>query len=299
MQHVISDKNVVYSFSGENSPAAKAASGDELVFVTKDCFSNQLNKPEDKLEQLNWDRINPATGPVYIEGAQKGDTLKVTVRKIELSDTAVVATGRDMGLFGSRLPDTYVRIVEVKDGRVKFSDCVSLPVKPMIGVIGVAPESGAISCGTPGSHGGNMDNTMIGEEAVLYFPVFKEGALFALGDVHAVMGDGEVCVCGAEIKATVTVKVEVLKGRPIRNPIVENAEKFAAVAAEDTLDKAVETSAFDMAELIAGQTSMPREEIAMLMSLAGNAEVCQVVDPKKTARFAMPKRILADIGFSF
>jgi amidase len=269
-----------------------------VIFQTKDCFSNQLNEPQDKLEQLDWDRINPATGPVFVKGAEKGDTLKVFIKRIEVAGKAVVATGKDMGLFGGRLPDTYTRILSVEGGLVHFSDAVALPVKPMIGVIGVAPENEAISCGTPGHHGGNMDNTMIGEGSTLYFPVFQQGALFALGDIHAVMGDGEVCVCGAEARAKVTVVIEVLK-KTISNPIVENSDYFATIAAEETLDKAVETSVIDMAELIGKTTAMKAEEVIMLLSLSGDAQICQVVDPKKTARFVMPKKVLKEINFSF
>jgi amidase len=299
MQHTIGSKDFIFSFSDKNAPVLNAEPGDELVIETQDCFSNQINNPEDRLEQLDWDRINPATGPVFIRGAAKGDTLKVTIKKIEINDMAVVATGKDMGLFGGLLPDTYVRILSVKDGSVHFSDTLSLPVKSMIGVIGVAPENQAISCGTPGSHGGNMDNTMIGEGATIYFPVFCEGALFALGDVHAVMGDGEVCVSGAETRAKVTVAVDLLKGKKLNNPVVENAEFFATIAAEESLDKAVCTSAIDMYELLKNATQLRDEEIAMLLSLSGNVEICQVVDPKKTARFVVPKKVLRAIAFSF
>jgi amidase len=143
-----------------------------------------------------------------------------------------------------------------------------------------------------------MDNNMIAEGATVYFPVFHVGALFALGDVHAVMGDGEVCVSGAESRARVTVIIEVLKNKVINNPIVETDDCFATIAAEVTLDKAVETSVFDMADLISRTTPLKTEEIAMLLSISGNAQICQVVDPKKTARFVMPKEVLNKINFS-
>lgn len=299
MRHVIDSAKIVYNFSAQNAPVLKAKPGDTLVFETQDCFSNQISKPEDRLEQLDWDRINPATGPVFIEGAEKGDTLKVTICKIEVSDTAVAATGKDMGVFGSILPDTYIRILKIKDGLVYFSDQLSIPVKPMIGVIGVAPESGAVSCGTPSNHGGNMDNTMIGEGASVYFPVFCTGALFGLGDVHAVMGDGEVCVSGAETRARVTVTVELLKDKKISSPVIENATHFSTVAAEPTVDSAVEKSLFDMLGLVKASTTLSDEETAMIFSLAGNTEICQVVDPNKTARFVLPKTVLQAIGFQF
>ncbi|MDP4091361.1 MAG: acetamidase/formamidase family protein, partial [Bacillota bacterium] len=175
---------------------------------------------------------------------------------------------------------------------------LKLPVKPMIGVIGVAPESGEISCGSPDCHGGNMDNTMIADGASIYFPVFHEGALFAMGDVHAVMGDGEIGVSGAEASARVTVKIEVVKGLKISNPVLENSEVLSTIAASEDLDKAVDRAVFDMYELLKGKTKVKDEELVMLFSLTGNTEICQVVDPKKTARFVMPKHVLKSIGYT-
>jgi Acetamidase/Formamidase family. len=107
--------------------------------------------------------------------------------------------------------DLYSKVVEINDGKVIFNEKLSFPVKPMIGVIGVAPKEGEINCGTPGPHGGNMDTTLIGEGTKLYLPVFVDGALFALGDLHAVMGDGEIGVSGVEVSGAVTVGLRVLK----------------------------------------------------------------------------------------
>jgi amidase len=300
MQYNVDDKNVIFSFSSKNAPVIRVRSGDEVVFQTQDCFSNQINSAQDKFEKLDWNRMNPATGPVFVNGAERGDMLGVTVKGIEPADTAVVATGKGMGLWGNSLTRTYIRKFDIADGKLCFSDSVFLPQKPMIGVIGVAPESGeAVNCGVPGHHGGNMDNTMIGEGATVYFPVFQNGACLALGDVHAVMGDGEVCVCGAEVRAKVTVVIDLIKNRSIKSPAVETKDAFATIASACTLDEAVETSAFYMAGLIKETTELEDDEIAMLLSLSGSAEICQVVDPRKTARFVMPKRILNSVGFRF
>lgn len=300
MLHTVEESRRIFRFSGENEPALRAVSGDTLEFFTQDCFGGQITSPQDRLESLDWDRMNPAAGPVFVEGAEAGDVLKVSLLQIDVDRVGVVAAGRGMGVFGGRFADTFVRLVRIAEGKVYFSDSVVLDARPMIGVIGVAPGDGEeANCGVPGSHGGNMDNTMIGEGAALYFPVFQRGALLALGDVHAVMGDGEVCVCGAETKAKVTLRVEVLKGFSLPNPVLENARCLSTIAAAETLDAAAETCTLDMAGLIARRSSLKEEEIAMLLSLAGNLEVCQVVDPKKTARFVVPKTVLDAVGFRY
>lgn len=290
----------IFRFSGLNKPAAYAASGDTLEFMTMDCFSNQIESPEVKLEVLDWNVMNPATGPVFVKDALPGDILKVDILSIEVSGKSVVAAGKAMGVFGGRLSDSYIKILKNADGKVLFSDKVILDACPMIGVIGVAPRTGEeVNCGVPGPHGGNMDNTMTGEGASVYFPVFQKGALLALGDVHAVMGDGEVCVCGAETSAKVTLRAEVIKGFKISGPVFTNRDCVSTVASSKTLDRAAELCTLTMADLIARGTKLKDDEIAMLMSLAGNLEICQVVDPKKTARFVMPKKVLDSVGFDY
>jgi amidase len=150
---------------------------------------------------LDWDRINPATGPVYIKDAEPGDVLKVTINRIELDEKGTVVSGEELGLLGGILKDVYTKIVPIRGGKAVFDGRTEIPVRPMIGVIGVAPAEGEINTGTPGRHGGNMDNTMVGEGASLYFNVEVPGALFACGDAHAVMGDGEIGESGLEIPA--------------------------------------------------------------------------------------------------
>jgi len=207
----LTNEKCIFSFSKHNDPVLNVNDGDEVNIETLDCFSCQIKTNDDKLETMDWDKVNPATGPIYVNGAEEGDTLEVTIKKIDIDDKGVVATGKDLGVLGGMMNDLYSKVVEINDGKVIFNEKLSFPVKPMIGVIGVAPKEGEINCGTPGPHGGNMDTTLIGEGSKLYLPVFVDGALFALGDLHAVMGDGEIGVSGIEVSGTVTVGLRVLK----------------------------------------------------------------------------------------
>jgi len=292
MAYWVSSNNYMFSFSKDIKPVLCIKSGDEVEIETMDCFANQIVTNEDKMEFLDWNRINPATGPIYVEGAQAGDALKVTIEKIQVGNKGVVATGKDLGVLGHLMEGLYSRVLEIKDGRVIFNDHISFPIDPMIGVIGVAPKEGSINCGTPGHHGGNMDTKLIGEGSVLYLPVFVEGALFGLGDLHAAMGDGEIGVSGVEVAGIVTVKLEVIKNMSIANPIVKTRYITATIASAPTLEEAVTTATQDMADLFKRHTSLSLEEIATLMSAVGNLQFSQVVDPEKTVRFAMPNQIL-------
>ena len=214
----IKRETAIYAMSPENAPVAHAANGDQIVFETTDCFGGQITKETDRMGGLDWSRINPATGPVFVEGAEPGDTLKVEILKIALAEQAVILEAPGEGITGLAAKEESTKILRVAEGKVVFNSALSLPICPMIGVIGTAPEKEAVATGTPEAHGGNMDCKKIGEGAVLYLPVNVPGALLALGDLHAVMGDGEVCVCGAEISGEVTVRVTVVKGRPLPLP---------------------------------------------------------------------------------
>lgn len=297
MLHKLFTDKVIYSFSRHNRPALKVKAGEVVQIHTLDCFANQVRRPEDSLQNIDWEKINPATGPIFIEDAEPGDVLKVTILDIALDTQGVMACGKDLGVLGDSIYGLTSKLITIKDERAIFDEKLSLPLNPMIGVIGVAPALDSINCGTPGSHGGNMDNSMITKGAVLYLPIYVEGALFALGDLHAAMGDGEIGVTGVETNGSVTVKLEVVKELKLSNPILENEEFLSTIASSLTLDDAVTTCTRDMADLLNNRLDLLFTDITMLMSIAGSTQICQVVDPLKTARFLISKKVLLSYDF--
>ena len=298
----IKDKTV-FQMSGDNQPAETVPSGEVLVFQTKDCFDNQIKEESQGIEGLDWDHINPATGPVFIESAQPGDVLKLTVLDIQVEEWGTMAAIVDNGVLGKLVTESTVKRIPIKQGMVHFNETVKIPICPMIGVIGVAPASGGIPCGEPGAHGGNMDNTRIRKGATLYLPLFKPGALLAVGDVHACMGDGEIMVSGLEIPAKVTVQAEVIKipGKScgLQNPMLEDEDNVYTIASHEDLEQAIFTAVKNMNCFLQKRLSMDMNESGMLMSAAGNLEFCQVVDPKRTVRFSMPKKITGIDSITF
>lgn len=294
----LDDSKTLFSFDKDLEPVLKVPSGETVRIRTKDCFGNQLQGPEDQLSEIDWEAINPATGPIYVEGAVAGGTLKVHIDNIELDAQTSSCTGKDEGVCGDRFSDWATHFCKVEDGKVVWDERLSIPLAPMIGVIGVAPEGEPVNCGTPGEHGGNMDNTAIAAGATLYFPVAVDGALFGCGDMHAVMGDGEVSVSGAEVAGYATVTLTALPELSVPNPLIENDTHFGIIVSAESLDKAAELAVQQMVDLLASRTNESEADLVMLLSLVADVRVCQMVDPEKTVRFMVPKYVLDAIGFS-
>ena len=294
---VLDDEKVFYAFDKTLEPAMVVPSGTTVRVRTKDCFGNQIQKPEDELDGIDWDHTNPATGPIFVEGAVPGGALKVSVGAIEFDNKSVSCTGENEGVCGDRFNAWSTQVCEIDGDELVWDERLRIPLRPMIGVIGVAPEGDPINCGTPGSHGGNMDNTAITAGATLYFPVFADGALFGCGDMHAVMGDGEISVSGAEAAGWATVTLTAMPELKLVDPLIENATHFGVIASAETLDAAADRAVHEMVDLICDRTAEDPDKVVMLLSLVGDVQVCQMVDPEKTIRFMVPKYVLDSLGF--
>jgi amidase len=292
MAETLACNDVIYAFDKAHEPVKRVASGTTIEIETYDCFENQVQSAETKIGGIDWNRINPATGPIYVEGAQPGDVLKVRIEKLEIGSQGVMATGPDLGVLGHRQEEMASKIIPVEGDYAVFDDKLKIPLNKMIGVIGVAPEGEPVPCGTPGAHGGNMDTTLITEGATLYFPVFAEGALFALGDFHAAMGDGEIGVSGIEVPGKATVTLEVVKEGALRHPLLENEDGIAFLVSKPTLDEAAKAAVEEMADFLLTRTDLDLADLAMMMSAAGHSQISQIVDPLMTARFLVPKYVL-------
>ena len=289
----------IHMMSRENAPVAHAKSGDTVRFETLDCFGCQIKEESQLLGKLDWTNINPATGPLFVEGAMPGDVLKVEILEIELDDHGVMCDGPGNGITGRAVTEESTKILPVRDGMITFNEKLCFPVNPMIGVIGTAPAGNGIDTGTPGPHGGNMDCTRIGAGATLYLPVNTEGALLAMGDLHARMGDGEVEVCGVEIAGAVTVRVTVVKNCGLPTPFLVNDEIAAAIYSAVTLDDASVGATMAMHSFLMQELGLNEHEAGMLLSVAGDLRICQIVDPEKTCRMEIPLSIPKIYGYTF
>jgi amidase len=268
--------------------------GEEVILETHDCFQGQLQSPADRVDALDWSHINPATGPVYIEGAKPGDILRVDLLEVRSGKQSTMVTIPGEGALGDIITEMETVVLQNEGDHVIFGD-LRIPAQPMVGVIGVAPANGDVPNGTPGPHGGNMDCKLVGAGASLYFTVGVEGALFGAGDMHAVMGDGEIVVCGAETPGEVRFRAQVVDLPGLPTPFLENDTLYAVIV--PTTDEAAAEATHRMAQFLTGFAGLTLNQAGMLMSLIGELKFCQVVDPLKTVRFEFPKAALQSHGF--
>ena len=294
----LNDDKTLFFFDRDLEPVLTVKSGETVRIRTKDCFSNQLTGPQDAMDDLDWDAVNPATGPVFVEGAKAGGALKVRIDNIEFDAQTCSATGQDEGVCGNRFTEWATHYCKIQGNTLAWDERLNIPLRPMIGVIGVAPEGEPVNCGTPGSPGGNMDNTAITTGATLYFPVAVDGALFGCGDMHAAMGDGEISVSGAEVAGWATVTLTALPDLHLSDPLIENDTHFGVIASAETLDAAADRAVHEMVDLLHDRTGVAQDELVMLLSLVADVRVCQMVDPEKTVRFMVPKYVLDALGFA-
>lgn len=278
-------------------PAAVCESGETVVFETRDCYDDAVVSEERPLGDKENAIENPATGPLFVKGAKPGDILKVEILDIRLREWGLMRSSISCGVFFQDFTERTARLFELRDGKVKFDEHLTLNLDPMIGVIGTAPAGDGITTDTPDCHGGNMDCRKIGEGTALYLPVNVEGALLSMGDIHALMGDGEVLICGLETGGAVTVKVTVLKEVSMPTPFLHCGDMVMTIQSAETLDKAGDMAAKAMKEFVKTAAGKDDFEAGMLMSLVSNMVVCQVVDPLKTVRMEFPLAVLNAYGY--
>ncbi len=272
-----------------------------MEFETKDCICNVLTeqtKEKYEVAVFNKVEVNPVTGPVYVEEAAPGDVLEVKIEKIKFKDHALITCQENLGFLGDFFKETTFKILPIVGNYAKFDDKLDLPLDPMVGVIGVTAKGQRINSDDNGVWGGNMDNTMMREGAIVYLPVEVEGALMGTGDVHAMMGDGEINCSAVEAPAYVTLNIKVRKDIKIADPVVSTPTHFATLATRASSDEAARASIRQMFEFLKQKTTMDPEEISMLMTAIGNSEVCVNCGRNtRTMRFTMPWYALNKYGF--
>ena len=297
MSHMVKREHVFFAFGPASAPVLAVEQGEEIVIETHDCFQGHLRSEADPLGDVDWNHVNPATGPIYVRGARAGDVLRVDILDVKVGDQSIMVAAPGEGALGDVLDGSETIVVRHVGSDVLVRDRFRIPMRPMIGVIGVAPAAGAVSTGTPGPHGGNMDCTLIGSGASVYFTVGVDGALLGVGDLHSAMGDGEVMICGAETSGEVTLRAQVVDAPGLPTPFVRKGDVVAAIYSSPTIDDAVTGATHAMARFLADAVGLRMNDAAMLMSLVGSLRFCQVVDPEKTVRFEFPVWVLEQCGF--
>ena len=283
------------SFVWDNSiaPVLEIESGETVELETADASGGQLSAdstPAD-VAALDFDRVNPVTGPVFVRGAQPGDVLAIEILELRPHAWGWTAIIPGFGLLADEFTSPWLRISEVDAaaGRVRFADDITLPFAPFPGTIGLAPaEPGSHSIVPPRRWGGNMDIKHLQPGSTLYLPVGVEGALFSVGDTHAAMGDGEVCGTAVETAMDIAVRLTVRRDLTIAYPQYEiPAGQLARGEASgyhvctgihEDLMEATREATRGLVEHIVQQHGRDRQEAYAIASVAADLRIHEVVD---------------------
>jgi amidase len=301
-EHRVTRDQVIWAFGPDLQPVLEVEPGAVVILETNDCFTGQIRSEADLVTEIDFDRVNSATGPIAVRGAEPGDSLVVELLEVRPDARGFATLIPGMGQLHEQVQAPLTQVFQVEGDTVHMSDRISFPLRPMVGVIGCATDGETLTNGYAGMHGGNLDNHLHGPGATVYLPVRQAGGMLAIGDMHASMGDGEICFTGVEIAGEVTIRVGLLKGKQGTWPVTELADRWvvhgtAGADFMDALDRACEEGA----RFLVDQWGFTIEEAFVFLSVACDANICQACRPQPfstIARIAIPKIAAAPKPFS-
>ena len=271
-------------FSSAIPPILTVPSGTVIEAFTEDASDQQfsLESTVEDVASLDFEPIHPLTGPVYVEEAEPGDILAVTLHDIEMGDWGWQAVVPGFGFLADEFPEPALKTFRLgKEAiSIEFAEGINIPLKPFPGVMGVAPPTDEmLSTIPPRANGGNMDDPNIVKGTTVYFPVFVEGALFSIGDAHAVQGLGEVCGTAIEAPMRFVYELNLIKSdRKIKEPQYETDHYYAVTGFGEDIDEAAKKATQYMVDYLVDVHGLSREDAYMLCSLAGDLKIAEVVD---------------------
>lgn len=291
--------NCILEMSKTHTPVEIIKSGESITFECLDCYGNQIVKENQNFDEIDWSFNNPSTGPLFIEGVEAGDIVKIDILDVRVEDKGVMTSRPGAGALSEKWDKLECSVIPIENNKAIFNDKISIDLNPMIGVIGLAPGGESIRNTTPDYHGGNMDCKRITKGATLYLKANVEGGLLSMGDIHGVMGDGEVSISGLEMNGEVDVRVTVLKDYSIPTPSVLNKDLFMTIYSAKTLDEAAVKATQSMFDFLVDNIDITKKEAGNLLSLIGNLRINQIVDPLMTVRMELEREIFDKYDYKF
>ncbi|PDQ19741.1 acetamidase [Mesorhizobium sanjuanii] len=297
-----------HHFGWDNSlaPVERVAPGSTIEFQCLDSSGGQLQADSTvaDIEKFDFDRVNPVTGPIFMEGAEPGDALKVTIEMFKPSGFGWTGNIPGFGLLADDFPEPALNIWKYDAASLEpalFGKNARVPLKPFAGTIGNAPaEMGLHSVVPPRRVGGNLDIRDLAAGTVLYLPVEVAGALFSVGDTHAAQGDGEVCGTAIESPMDVVLKLDLVKDIRLKTPrfttpgpvtrhLDAKGYEVTTGIGPDLMTGAREAVA-QMVDLLADRYAMDPVEAYMLVSVCGDLRISEIVDmPNWVVSFYFPR----------
>ncbi|XWW95419.1 hypothetical protein V2A60_003377 [Cordyceps javanica] len=292
----ITQSSIHFKWSRKLAPALTVASGTEVTFDLRDGGNNQIT-PENQdtiLDHIDFESVDPGFGPVAVKGAEPGDVLRVDVLELQPGAYGWTAIFKGFGLLSDEFPEPSLKIWDLARtadrGYAEFKKGIRVPVRPFLGVMGLAPPTDEpLSTIPPYDWGGNMDCKHLTQGATLFLPVQTAGALFSCGDGHAAQGDGEVCGTAIETPMRARLRLTLEKGKPwVRAPHFLTAEgpqphadrgrEYAVMGVDADLREAARKALRAAIEWLGAEKGLERSEAYMLCSVAGDLKVAQAVD---------------------
>ena len=294
-----------YVIGPYREPVATVKPGETFAVETADAFENRIDSPNADITKLIvMPFVNPLAGPIYVEGAEKGDTLALTIHSIEVTrDYGVSALIPEFGgLCGTAFTRTLnpplpprVMLHPIRGGEITFSeelDISTIPFEPFYGTIGTAPEVEAISSLSPGFHGGNMDAADVAPGNTVYLPVNSPGALLFVGDGHATQGDAEVCGVATEIPTRGVFTANLIKSRAIATPRVESEEFIMTIGSARPMEDAARIAFYELVMWLESEHGIERLMAYQLCSQVARVRLANMVDILYSVVAKFPKRYL-------
>ncbi len=316
MKRIPRDLARKFAFDARDEPLLRVEPGEPFEVETFDASNGYVKTEHDKAlpsRRPGFDRVpplaNPIAGPIWVEGAQRGDVLVVLVEDIEVDDYSWIAIGPRRGPLGDstrwpELSSEYTTKIfrhtpgpsgTTRDGTLHFDGQRSWPITPFIGTLGVAPDREVTtSLDGQGEWGGNLDIRDVAPGNRVFLPIFHQGALFYLGDVHASQGDTEFTGTAAETKATVRVRLELERGKRIPGMRIEKPDSLIAIHAERPLDLAVETATIHLMDWLISERGLSAIDAYCLVSTCPDFRInvyqmCRIRNLRPVAGAEIPK----------
>lgn len=284
---------IIHTMTNKNKPIAYIDENEKIKIET---ISPGFN--EEKFEEINKTkkfpkRVLSITGPIYINGCKKNDILKITVEDIILKEQGKMWAGQWIGLLQNEIQDCFIKTVKIEDNKVHFNEDIIVDTKAMIGTLGLAPKEGEeIDCLIPNKHGGNMDVKEIGIGSSVYLKAEVDGGLLSLGDVHSLMGKGELLGTGIETGSYVILYIQNMKKQPWEYPIIENEDSYIIAVSGRNFKNTIKKACNAGINLIMRINNYSYNESYAFIGQLCDLEIAQVVNPLLTFTLKIPKKFL-------
>ena len=289
--HRIGRDHVVFAMDPATPPVLRIEPGDSVVFDTRDSLNGVIRTEEDLPSRANLAEAVPATGPVYVDGAEPGDSLSISIDSVVPDSWGYTVILPAHSVLPHVFDQERTRVLDLSKGYADLCPGVRIPLRPFPGLIGVAPPERVGSNIPPGDYGGNMDAKDLVAGTTLQLPVFVDGALLVCGDLHPVQGDGESSSTSIECRGEITLTVHLQKGKTIPRPRIETDDSYITFASGETLQEAYETALLDMVRFLESEKGLDPEDAYLLCGLAADIRICQLVNIRMGARVVLPKEV--------